>query len=128
MKINPRQLMVIDGMGALLSAFLLGVILTQFESVFGMPRKELYILASLPCIFAVYDAVCVWVNPKNWKGVLQIIALANLGYCGLSIGFVVANFTQLTGLGMAYFIGEIAIIIALVFVEWKTARRISHVK
>ena len=52
---------------------------------------------------------------------LQLIALANLGYCVLSGLFVVMNFQALTGLGWFYFASEILIMMILVTVELKTA-------
>lgn len=64
MILNTKTLFAIDGLGALLSVFLLGVVLVQFESLFGMPKETLYFLAFLPCLFAVYDLVC-YLNVKR---------------------------------------------------------------
>lgn len=111
--LHPKQLFLIDGFGALLSAFLLGIILTRFESIFGMPRQTLYILAFIPCLFAVYDFSCYWLNPENWAPFLKAIGIANLLYCCISIGFVLHHYQQLTALGWAYFILELAIVALL---------------
>ena len=119
---NPRTLFLIDGFGALLSAFLLGVILVNFESVFGMPRKVLYFLAFLPGVFAIYDLLCYFWLTKKGSLFLKIIAIVNLVYCCISIGFVIYYFQQLTELGLMYFLLEFAVIIVLVFIEFKTAK------
>lgn len=118
---NPKKLFLIDGSGALLSAFLLGVVLVRFEPVFGMPRETLYFLAFLPCIFAVYDIYCYLRITKNQELFLKFIAAANLVYCVVSTGLVLQHYQRLTNLGLAYFVLEIIVVIVLAMVELKTA-------
>jgi len=125
MTLSPKMLFLIDGMGALLSAFLLGVILTRFESTFGMPRKSLYFLSFLPIIFAIYDFSCYLRIRKYWKSFLKIIAIARGIYCCISIGFVIHHFQELTNLGFIYFLLEFTIVIILASVELKTAARLT---
>ena len=125
MTFNPRTLFIIDGFGALLSAFLLGVVLTRFESAFGMPRKVLYFLAFLPCIFAIYDFSCYLRIRGNWGRFLRAIAIANLIYCGISIGFVWHHYQKLTNLGLIYFLTELAIVLLLAGIELRTAASLS---
>lgn len=121
MKLNPKILFIIDGLGALLSAFLLGVVLVQYESLFGMPQKTLYFLAFIPCLFAIYDLCCYLMVKKNTLLFLKGIAIANLLYCCLSVGFVVHHYGQLTKLGFAYFILELIVVLALVGIQLKIA-------
>ena len=121
MRLNPRRLFLIDGFGAILSAFLLGIVMTRYESTFGMPRETLYFLASLPCVFAVYDFFCYLLVAESWRPYLNIIAIANLIYCCISIGFLFYHYQKLTSLGWIYFLLEVIIIIILVIVELKTA-------
>ena len=52
---HPKKLFLIDGLGAILSAFLLGYVLVKLERVFGIPSKTLYFLATLPMFFVIYD-------------------------------------------------------------------------
>lgn len=125
---NPKKLFLIDGSGALLSAFLLGVVLVRFEPVFGMPRETLYFLAFLPCIFAVYDVYCYLRITKNQGLFLKIIAAANLVYCFVSAGLVLQHYQRLTNLGLAYFVLEIIVVIVLAMVELKTASGIVYKK
>ena len=78
---NAKALFVIDSVGALLSVFLLAVVLTRFEPLFGIPRASLFFLAIFPCLFAVYDLNCfIWVG-RNPGRYLMIIAIMNFGYC-----------------------------------------------
>lgn len=122
---NPKSLILFDGFGALLSAFLLGVILIKFEHLFGMPPKALYVLAILPCFFAVYDFACYFLAKKNWSLFIKIIAALNLLYCCISIGYVFYHFQKLTILGHLYFVGELIIVLVLVFIEFKTASQLA---
>jgi hypothetical protein len=121
MTFNPKTFFIIDGLGALLSAFLLGIVLVQFESLFGMPKETLYFLAFLPCLFALYDLVCYLKVKKNELLFLRGIAMANLFYCCLSVGFVVHDYAQLTNLGLAYFILELIIVLILGSIQLKTS-------
>ena len=120
-KIKPKQLFLIDGLGAFVSAFLLGIILVNFESFFGMPREVLYPLAIIPCVFAVYSFFCFFRIPEKWRSFLKIIAIANLLYCCLTMSLVIYFYSELTVLGLLYFVLELAIILFLVFIELKMA-------
>ncbi len=117
---NPKQLFLIDGLGAVLSAFLLGVVLVRFENFIGMPQKTLYLLAILPCIFAFYDFFCYLRVKEYRKPYLKVIAFSNLVYCFISIGFLFRHRQELTNLGWVYFLLEILIILILVVIELKT--------
>jgi hypothetical protein len=46
---------LIDSLGALLSALILGLVLTRWESVFGMPKRVLYFLAAIAAVFLYRD-------------------------------------------------------------------------
>jgi len=115
--LNPKSLFLIDGLGALLTAFLTGVLLRMFEEAFGMPQKHLIILSILAGIFAIYSMSCYFFVGKKWRIFLRIIAIANLLYCFLTAGLVMYLYQQLTILGVIYFVAEILIVIALVYVE-----------
>lgn len=121
--LNPKSLFLIDGLGAFLTAFLTGVILRKFEDNFGMPQKHLIILSILACIFAVYSMSCYFFVGKKWRIFLRVIAIANLLYCLLTAVLVMYLYQQLTILGVIYFVTEILIVIALVYVEWSVSSK-----
>jgi len=118
---NPKKLFLVDGLGALVSAFSLGIVLVKLESVFGIPRNTLYILAAIPCFFAVFDFLWYFKNVENFSTGLKIIAFANLMYCCLSLGFAICHHQKLTVFGWIYIILEVGIIVTLVFFELKIA-------
>ncbi|MFV1884766.1 MAG: hypothetical protein ACMZ7B_09780 [Balneola sp.] len=117
---EPENLFLLDAVGASVSAFFLGVILPGFQPFFGMPNEVLYILASLACLFAIYSFACFFQEPENAPFFLRIIALINLLYCGLTLVLVFYFSNVLTSFGIAYFVGEILLILALVGFELKS--------
>lgn len=126
MILQPKTLFLIDGLGALLSAFLLGVVLTSFEEFFGMPRIVLYSLSFLAVLFAVYSSLCYLKTPENWPTYLKTIAILNLLYCFVTIGLVFHFFEQLTMFGIIYFVCEIFVILTLASIELKLAMHHSR--
>jgi hypothetical protein len=112
---------LIDGTGAIVSAFLLGVVLVEFEHIFGIPQSTLYCLASFPCLFAIYDFCCYWKSGGNSSWLLNGIAFMNLLYCCFSIGLVFYHHQKITHYGWIYIVLEISVIGALAILEFKTA-------
>ena len=82
-----------------------------------MPRKVLYPLSVLACVYAIYSLCCYWFAAKKWRPFLIVIAVANLMYCCITIALVVLFYYALTVLGVIYFVGEILVIIGLVYIE-----------
>lgn len=121
---NPKKLFLIDGFGALLSAFLLGIVLVKFEPVFGIPAATLYVLAALPVFFAIYDFYTYFKANSKLRHFLKGIAIMNLLYCCLSIGLAIYHKGSITNLGWAYIAVEILIVVLLAILELKVARRV----
>lgn len=124
--LNTRLLFLVDALGALLSVFLLGIVLVRFEGTFGMPRKTLYFLAAFPAFFMIYDLACYFGSKNNKKLLLKIIAYANISYCCLSFGLVIHHYQKLTSIGVWYFVLELVVVIILASLELKTATHIGH--
>lgn len=116
---QPKIIFLIDGVGALVSAIFLGVILIQLKAIIGMPEDILIPLALIALVFAGYSLGNAFRMQKEWKRYLRIIAIANLLYCLLTLGLVTYHFSFLGTLGLIYFILEILIIIVLVKLEWE---------
>ena len=117
---TPKLVFLLDCLGALLSAFLLGVVLTSFQPIFGMPNKILYGLAALAGLFAVYSFWNYRWFKENWRPYLRGIAIVNLLYCGLTAALVIYFRQELTKWGLLYFLQEMVVIIVLVVIEFRT--------
>ncbi len=116
-----RRLFLLDSLGALLSAFMLGVVLVRFEQVFGMPPKVLYPLASIAGLFCVYSCLGFAGRLGRRAPHLARIAGANLAYCVLTLGLLAYWLPSLTAWGVAYFVAEVAIVAVLAAVELRAA-------
>lgn len=119
---HPKKIFQIDGFGAILSAVLLGVVLVRLERFFGIPVSTLYLLAALPCLFALYDFYCYFQVDEKIGRFLVGIAVANLAYCALSIGLAMYHRSVITYLGWIYILGEIGIVSILAIIELKVAK------
>ncbi len=123
---NPKKLFLIDGIGAIVSAVMLGIILVYLESWFGIPKKVLYVLAFFPCLFAAFDFLVYRYTKSKLSRYLIIIAYANLGYVGLSLSLAWYHLPKLTGLGWIYITCEVSIILLMVYIELATAHQIRR--
>ena len=116
----PGQLFLIDGMGALLSAVLLGMVLPNFEQLLGIPLLLLYFLATIPIVFFIYDMICYFFIKQNHWPYIRFIAYANMVYCAISLLLCTYHLDRLTIYGWGYIVIEIAVIMLLVTLELKT--------
>ena len=124
---NPKKLFLVDGVGASLSAFFLLALVCNFETYFGMPSLTVMNLAVIAICFALYSFTCAFRIKRIIRLNLIIICIANLLYYLITTILAVKHHTQLTTLGKVYFIGEILIILALVWIEAKTIKEMkSH--
>ena len=120
---KTKTLFLIDGLGALLSAIFLSFVLPSQESLIGMPSTILGYLGDAACLLSLYSLSCAKFSPGNWRSFLFIIAGANLTYCCVTLALVLQNSDILRPLGWLYFLGEMAIIVALASVEIAVARQ-----
>tara|TARA_R110002096_G_scaffold77896_12_gene183525 strand:- start:24312 stop:24746 length:435 start_codon:yes stop_codon:yes gene_type:complete len=118
---RPHQVFLVDGLGALVSTLLLGIMMVRFESIFGMPASVLYALAAIAAGFSLYSILCWVIEPANWRPWLRGIASANLLYCCLTVGLVITRQDDLSLLGTSYFAGEIAVVVVLALFELRVA-------
>lgn len=119
LSLNPKQIFLIDGLGAVLTAILLGVILKSLYLYFGIPKNILNFLSLIACVFAVYSLSCYFFVQKKWRLFLKIIIFFNLLYCMFSTILVFYYYGFLTLLGIIYFVIELLIIACLVLIELK---------
>lgn len=122
MNLTPiKRLFLIDVAGAAISAVMLGVILVKFQEYFGIPISTLYFLAFIPILFVLYDIYAFYQDEAQARVLMKGIALLNIMYCILSLGFAFFHSGTLTGLGWIYVIVEVMIILLIARVEWRTA-------
>lgn len=121
---NPRMMLLIDAIGAFFTAFMLGIVLTNYTDVFGMPKNVLQPLAIAALCFALYSFIG-YLFTNTYKPYIRVIAFANLCYCLASTIITVKYYQSLSISGIMYFIGEIAIILSMVYIELRVANSIK---
>jgi hypothetical protein len=120
---KPKMLFLLDSLGALLTAVLLLVILQNFSPSIGMPKTALTLLLSAAVCLFFYSAACFLLLKEKWGVFIRIISAANALYCLMTLLLLIVHYKQITYLGLAYFLGETAIILGLVCIELKTAAK-----
>ena len=120
---SPKRVFLVDGLGALLTALLLGVVLARFEALFGMPKTTLYFLSPIAFFYSIYSFCCCFFNFNNWRPYLKTIIIANALYFVLTIGLLFYFYKQLTIVGLVYFLLELMVMCFLIFLEFKV---LSH--
>lgn len=118
MGLNQKNIFLIDGAGALTTALLLGLVLLPFESFFGMPSHIVQALAIAAGGLSVYSFCCHFMTRKFSPVLLRIVMIANLSYCLFAAVLTVLNFKLLSIAGIAYFVGEIIVVLWLVKREY----------
>ena len=117
---KPKNIFLIDGFGAFLTAFLLFFVLRTFNSFFGLSKITLEYLSILALVLSVYSFSCFLLITNNWKSYLKIICIANILYCILTFAIIIYYYQSISVLGVTYFLGEIIIIFGIILLEIKT--------
>jgi hypothetical protein len=121
--ITIRKAFLIDSLGAVVSAVMHGVVLVKYEAAIGMPANVLYVLALLAMLFSIYSLLG-YLHKLGKGGIyLKAIAIANLLYGCLTLGFLVYFRESITLLGLVYFLTEILVIVVLSIFELRIAGR-----
>jgi hypothetical protein len=116
-KLNTRRLFLVDGLGAALTAFMLGFLVPMYSDLVGVPEYVLFSLASIALTFAIYSLSCFFLNVKRIRLFLAIIITGNTMYCLLTTVLIVLLKDTLTVFGLLYFLAEQLVVVTLIIVE-----------
>lgn len=116
-KQNPKSIFLLDGIGALLTAFLIFVVLRPFNESIGLPKNILVYLSIIAAVFSIYSLSCYCLIKEQWPFYLRIISLANIVYCCLTIITIIYFHESIRIIGICYFVGESITISLLVYME-----------
>ncbi len=123
---NPKKLFLVDGLGAFLTAFMLGIVLPRLPEYVGMPRDFLSPLSTVACVFGTYSLACHFFAGRNWRPFLLGIVVANFLYCCVTVVLFVLCFDSLKFVDMVYFPGEIMVISVLIYLELTAVFKNGH--
>lgn len=119
---NPRNVLLLDLLGALTTSFVTGCLLATEVFATGVPVWILAIMAAVALGFACYDAVGL-AMAFDPRATLAGTAILNLIYCAASLLVCYTYADKLTLLGKIYFPVEVLVVGCLAVWEWKMAKR-----
>ena len=116
-RITRRQTFIIDGIGALVSVLLLGVILPMFADRLGLPPHIFRSLAlwALGCL--VFDTLVLASFPEPPRKWLARVMSLNATYCVITACLMWQHQDVITVLGWSYFALEMLVLMCLVYWE-----------
>jgi len=119
MNINRKTIFLFDGVGAIVSTFLHGVILPMLSSYIGLPKSIHYILAIFPLVYFLNSFLCYFKANENNPIWLKVVMSGNLLYCLVTTVILIQYWELLKPLGIGYFILEFLVIFFVIFVEFR---------
>ncbi|WP_154852697.1 hypothetical protein [Cyclobacterium xiamenense] len=119
MTISAKNLLLLDGVGALMTATLLTQVVARYEPLFGMPKATVYVLSVVALGFAAFSLGSYLLAKRGFSRYLGMILFANLAYCVATATLLFVYREKITWLGIAYFVGEIILVLVLVYQEYK---------
>ena len=118
---SERSILLLDGIGAAVTAIAVGLILPAFQPWIGLPTLTLRLLGGFALGLAAYS-LSRYFTGRTTPTALRRVASANLTYCALTAALIAWHARDVTVWGYAYFGVEIAIIAALACRELALAR------
>jgi len=123
---DPNRIFIYDGLGALFTAFSLGVVLVNLQPIFGIPISTLKVLSIIPLFYFLYDCFCYFKAKNNLGFYIKGIAILNLLYCPISIWFHLYDGQSITLVGWIYIVVEIIGVAAIAILEFKFAKKLTQ--
>jgi len=114
---NPRKILLIDAIGAFITASILFIVAKKYQVYFGLPQLTLTFLSYTALVIFSYSLGSFLFIKKISKTIMQLLMTINLLYCGLTFGLVIYLYSEITFFGITYFVAEIVIILLLVTIE-----------
>lgn len=121
---NSLDILLLDGVGALITAVNVGVVLPLFQPWFGLPTAILQALGAAATLLAVFSLSRYFLD-QGTPTALRIIAVANLSYGCVTAVLLVLYAEVATWLSDLYFVGEIGVVTVLSGRELQLAARLS---
>jgi hypothetical protein len=122
MQLNQKNIFLLDGTGATLSAAFTGLILPRLSEWTGIPWLVLSQLVLLPLFFGGFSFGCYFFVSTAKRWMLWAVIFANLFYCLISIS-IVFLLEGLTTFGISLLLIEVLVILAVVWLEWIVVRK-----
>lgn len=119
--LETKKLLLLDGIGAIVSATSLGLLIPAFNSHFRLPIDILYPLAWIAVVFSIFSFFSYFISGYKWRNFLRIIAHANFSYCVLTGWLIFVSLQESSVLAKTYFTLEMMLVLTLSVWELKVA-------
>lgn len=120
--LKSSKLLLFDGIGALVSAASLGLILPAVQPYVGFPSETLILLAFLALGLSCFSLISYGFFRESWKSCVSKVGWLNLAYCFLTVALLIYHWNNIGLLGLIYFPAEIALVVLLARWEIKVAK------
>ncbi|MFN3455710.1 MAG: hypothetical protein ACK41T_12200 [Pseudobdellovibrio sp.] len=124
MSLNSKNIFLIDGIGAALSAVGTALIFPIFSDRLGISSQALYLLAVMPFLYMLYSFSIYFFAQKIKPWMFIVIITANIFYCLVS-GSLIFFYDSITKLGSVVLSLEIVIILLIVTLELKAFKKFN---
>lgn len=118
LRAQPRNIFLLDGLGAALSALFLLGILAQVPEYVGLSKNILLTLGGVACLLCTYSFACFLFLTKKRPVLLGITIMANTLYAALTLSLLMYLRQMISFLGIYYFISELIVLGIIIKLEY----------
>lgn len=122
-KLPLRSVFLLDAAGALLSLLVLLLVVLPFQSVLGIARDTIHLLATVAGGYFVYSMLGYLFLHKKGLFFLKIIAVLNCLYALFILLLLFFEYSYLTLWGILYMLGDAAIVLTVGVAELLYTKR-----
>ncbi len=123
---NPKRLLLVDAVGAVLTNILLNSFVRNFSQLFGLSKSELSLL-SVSAVIVLFCSLSIYFLVRSsWRPIFFILGLLNLSYISITL-YVIYSSASITPFGKIYLFAEIVLIAILVYFEFLISNRTQKV-
>ncbi len=119
---HPKVIVIVDCIGAGVSALLLWLLARHAPDILGLPGPVIGGLSALAFLLFLSSGACCLFVTCGWKTLLKGLAMANLGYVLWTLWIVGSHLGQMRVPGLVYFSGELGIVGFLSHLEWRISQ------
>jgi hypothetical protein len=116
-KDKHKKLLILDAVGAFVTARTLFIIAKYFSHQFGIAQQSVFQLSAVAVVFCIFSSVSALFVKRNLAPFINIIAYANISYVLYTIILLLSNSTQVTSIAYVYFAIEAFIVLTLAYIE-----------
>ena len=120
--LEAKDIFLLDGSGAVISAILTGIIMPIFYAHIGLPIWLMHSLAIIPILYAIFSISCYLLVKEYKPWMFKAIITANLLYCIITFALIV-GYRGLSVLGKTVLFLEILTVIGVVLLEFRVYKK-----